>query len=97
MIKCLKKMISNEVLLNRLKRLDGQVRTIEKIFENGRDCESIINQLGAVRSAIESIGTLLLINYMKICFDKKTTEYSDIGSLERAVAMWSRAYILDKT
>jgi DNA-binding FrmR family transcriptional regulator len=89
--------ISKEVLLNRLKRLEGQVRGVERMIENGRDCESIITQLGAVRSAIESVGALLLRNYMKICFDKKTTESSDIESLERAVGIWSRAHIGDKT
>jgi DNA-binding FrmR family transcriptional regulator len=88
--------ISKEVLLNRLKRLEGQVRGVEKMIENGRDCESIITQLGAVRSAIESVGALMLRNYMKICFDNKTTECSDIESLERAVAIWSRVHIGDK-
>jgi DNA-binding FrmR family transcriptional regulator len=89
--------ISKEVLLNRLKRLEGQVRGIEKMIESGRDCESIITQLGAVRSAVESAGALLLRNYMKLCFDNKTAECTDIESLERAVAIWSRAHIGDKT
>jgi DNA-binding FrmR family transcriptional regulator len=66
------------------------------MIENGRDCESIITQLGAVRSAIESVGALMLRNYMKICFGNKTTECSGIESLERAVAIWSRAHIGDK-
>jgi DNA-binding FrmR family transcriptional regulator len=89
--------ISKEVLLNRLKRLEGQVRGVERMVEDGRDCESIITQLGAVRSAIEGVGALLLRNYMKICFDNKTTECSGIESLERAVAIWSRAHIENKT
>jgi len=89
--------ISKEVLLNRLKRLKGQVRGVERMVEDGRDCESIITQLGAVRSAIEGVGALLLRNYMKICFDSKTTECSGIESLERAVAIWSRAHIENKT
>jgi DNA-binding FrmR family transcriptional regulator len=63
--------ISKEVLLNRLERLEGQVRGVEKMIEDGRDCESIVTQLGAVRSAIEGVGALLLRNYMKICFDNK--------------------------
>jgi len=87
--------ISKEVLLNRLKRLEGQVRGVERMIENGRDCESIITQLGAVRSAIESVGALMLRNYMKICFGNKTTECSGIESLERAVIIWSRAHIGD--
>jgi len=89
--------ISKEVLLNRLKRLEGQVRGVERMIEEGRDCESIITQLGAVRSAIESVGALLLRNYMKICFDSKTSECSNVESLERAVAIWSRVHIGDKT
>jgi DNA-binding FrmR family transcriptional regulator len=89
--------ISKEVLLNRLKRLEGQVRGVEKMIEDGRDCESIVTQLGAVRSAIEGVGALLLRNYMKICFDNKTPECADIESLERAIAIWSRVHIGDKT
>ena len=88
--------ISKEVLLNRLKRLEGQVRGVERMIKDGRDCESIITQLGAVRSAIDGVGALLLRNYMKICFDNKTTECSDIESLARAVAIWSRVHIGDK-
>jgi len=87
--------ISKEVLLNRLKRLEGQVRGVERMIEDGRDCESIITQLGAVRSAIESVGTLLLRNYMKFCFDNKIPECSNIESLARAIAIWSRVHIGD--
>jgi len=89
--------ISKEVLLNRLKRLEGQVRGVEKMIEDGRDCESIVTQLGAVRSAIEGVGSLLLRNYMKICFDNKTPKCAGIESLERAIAIWSRVHIGDKT
>jgi len=48
--------ISKEVLLNRLKRLEGQVRGVERMVEEGRDFESIVTQLGTVRSAIEGVG-----------------------------------------
>jgi len=88
--------ISKEILLKRLKRIEGQVRGIERMIEEGRDCESIITQLRAVRSATESVGTLLLRNYMKICFDKKTPECSSIESLARAIAIWSQVHIGDK-
>lgn len=64
--------ISREALLKRLKRIEGQVRGIQKMIENRRDCESVITQLGAVRSAIEGVGGLILKNYVKICLkDKK--------------------------
>jgi DNA-binding FrmR family transcriptional regulator len=89
--------ISKEVLLNRLKRIEGQIRGIERMIEDGRDCESIITQLGAVHAAIESVGGLMLRNYMKICFNKNAPECANIESLARAIAIWGRVHIGDKT
>ena len=90
--------VSAETLVNRLKRIEGQVRGIQKMIESGRDCESIITQLGAVRSAIEGVGALLLRNYMKICFSQQTVaECADIESLARAIAIWGRVRVGDVT
>jgi DNA-binding FrmR family transcriptional regulator len=91
------KPLSKEILLKRLKRIEGQVRGIEKMIEEGRDCESIITQLGAVRSATEGVGVLLLSNYTKLCFDKESPECTDIESLARAIAIWGRLRVGDKT
>ena len=89
--------ISREALLNRLRRVEGQIRGIQRMIENGRDCESVITQLGAVRSAIEGVGGLILENYMKICFkDGKAPECVDVESLARAIAIWGRVHIGDK-
>jgi DNA-binding FrmR family transcriptional regulator len=89
--------VSREILLKRLKRVEGQVRGIERMIEEGRECESIITQLGAVRAAVESIGVLLLSNYTRICFGKETPECADSESLARAIAIWGRLHVGDKT
>ena len=82
--------VSQEVLLKRLRRIEGQIRGIEKMIEDGRDCVSIVIQLAAVRSGIEGIGALVLNNCMKLCFHKGSSATTDIDSLERAVAIWGR-------
>jgi len=88
--------ISKEVLLKRLRMVEGQVRGIQKMIENGRDCESVITQLGAVRSAIEGVGGLILRNYMKLCFrDEKPPECVDVQSLARAIAFWGKVRVHD--
>jgi len=89
--------ISKEVPLNRLKRLEEQGRGVERMIEDGRDCESIITQLGAVRPAVEAVGTPLLNNYTKICFNKESPEFADIESLKRAIAIWGRLHVGIKT
>jgi len=88
--------ISKEALLKRLRRVEGQVRGIQKMIENGRDCESVITQLEAVRSAIEGVGGLILRNYMKLCFrDEKPPECVDVQSLARAIAIWGKVLVHD--
>ena len=90
--------ISKELLMKWLKRIEGQVRGIEKMIESGRDCESIITQLGAVRSAIDGVGALVLRNYAKIYFTKETVpEYADVESLAWAIAIWGRVHVGGKT
>lgn len=85
--------ISKDVLNNRLKRIEGQIRGIQNMIESNRDCESVIMQLAAVRSAVESVGALMLNNYMKLCFSKGGEEESaNIDSLARAVAIWGRVH-----
>ena len=88
--------ISKEVLLKRLKRIDGQIRGIQKLIESGRDCESAITQLGAVPSAIAGVGGLILKNYMKVCLkDEKSPECADVESLARAIAIWGKVHLHD--
>ena len=90
------KEITQEVLLKRVRRVEGQVRGIEKMIVDGRDCESLITQLAALRSAIESAGALVLNNYMKLCFRKGTeSESTNIDSLARAIAIWGGVRVGD--
>ncbi|MFP3976121.1 MAG: metal-sensitive transcriptional regulator [Dehalococcoidia bacterium] len=88
--------VSKEMLVNRLKRVEGQVRGVEKMIDEGRDCESIVTQLAAVRSAIEGVGALLLNNYMQLCFwrsEASDSESVTVDSLARAVAIWGRVRV----
>ena len=86
------------MLLKRLRRIEGQVRGLEKMIIDDRDCESLVTQLAAVRSAIESVGAVVLNNYMKLCFRKGAeSETASIDSLARVVAIWGRVRVGDQT
>lgn len=88
--------VSQELLLKRLKRIEGQVRGIQKMIVDGRDCESLVTQLAAVRSAIEGVGALVLNNYMKLCFSKGAEkDKNNVDSLARVVAIWGRVRVGD--
>ena len=82
--------VSNDMLLKRLRRIEGQIRGIQKMIAEDRDCVSIVMQLAAVRSGIEGVGALVLNNCMRLCFYKDSDATSDIDSLSKAVAIWGR-------
>lgn len=54
-------------LLNRLKRIEGQVRGVESMLENGAYCTDILMQVSAVTSALNSFNKALLANHMRTC------------------------------
>lgn len=48
---------------NRLKRLEGQVRGVIRMMEEGQHCKDVVTQLSAVRSAVDrSIGYMVAKN-----------------------------------
>lgn len=54
-------------LMNRLKRVEGQVRGIETMLENNAYCPDILVQVSAVTSALNSFSRVLLSQHMKTC------------------------------
>lgn len=54
-------------LMNRLKRIEGQVRGLENMLEKDAYCADILTQVSAVSSALNSFNKILLANHIKTC------------------------------
>ena len=54
-------------LMNRLKRIEGQVRGVEGMLEADAYCTDILIQVSAISSALKSFNKVLLANHMKTC------------------------------
>lgn len=54
-------------VLSRMKRIEGQVRGIQKMIELGKECEDILVQVKAVRSALTAANALILKRYLLRC------------------------------
>ena len=78
-------------LSDRLRRIEGQIRGLQKMVATERECESIVTQLAAVRSAIDSVGALVLNNYITICAPRGNRADSEVyESMVRVVGVWGR-------
>ena len=54
-------------LMNRLKRIEGQVRGIQGMLENNAYCTDILIQVSAVNAALNSFNKALLSNHLHTC------------------------------
>ena len=54
-------------LVNRLSRIEGQVRGIKRMVEEDAYCTDILMQVSAVNAALNSFNKVLLENHMKTC------------------------------
>lgn len=56
-----------EEITNRLKRVEGQIRGLQRMVEEERDCEAILTQLMAARAALDRIGLLITDSFVQEC------------------------------
>ncbi|MFC7322209.1 metal-sensing transcriptional repressor [Halobacillus campisalis] len=54
-------------MINRLKRIEGQVRGIQNMVENDRYCVDILVQISAIDSALQKVGYSLMERHAKHC------------------------------
>ena len=69
---------SKDKLIQRLKRIEGQVRGVQTMLEEERDCREIMQQLAAIHSAVQSTSRTFLQDYATSCL----TEMDDGVRLE---------------
>ena len=91
MVKADENNVTRVAIVKRLKRIEGQIRGLQKMVDGERDCEDIVTQLAAVRSAIDNVGALVLNNYINICAPKGGEKDSEIyEQMVRVVGVWGR-------
>ncbi|HEY8416752.1 MAG TPA: metal-sensitive transcriptional regulator [Limnochordales bacterium] len=56
-----------EALLRRLRRIEGQVRGIQRMVEEDKYCVDILVQIAAVRAALDKVGLILLEDHTRGC------------------------------
>lgn len=80
-------------LHNRLKRVDGQIKAIDRMIERDVPCEDIIIQINAAKTALHKIGQVVLEGHLNHCV-KDGIEHGDeektIADFAKALEYFSR-------
>ena len=78
--------MTNSKYITRLNRSEGQLRGIQKMMEEERDCVDIITQLTAVRSSVDRIIELMITENLTSCInDPLEDPQAQKERLEKAV------------
>ena len=58
---------SKDQLVNRLRRVEGQVRGVEKMVDEDRYCIDVVTQIGAIQAALDKVALGLLDQHARHC------------------------------
>ena len=64
----------NKDILNRLKRTEGQLRGIQKMIEDEKECVDVITQLSAVSSSVNRIMGIIVAENLKNCLENPDSD-----------------------
>lgn len=60
--------------LNRLRRIEGQIRGLQKMVDEDRYCPDILMQISSVQEALRSVGRALMKNHLRHCVAQSIRE-----------------------
>ena len=79
-------------LQKRLRRIEGQVRGVQRMLDEDRDCRDIVQQLGAIRSAVQQAGLEVMRAYANQCLsdpNSTTTNEELLDYLLDSLGRWA--------
>lgn len=79
--------VDRQRILHRLRRLEGQVRGLQRMIEEGRPCHEVLTLLAGVRGALEGIGEVVLEEYLAECQAEMDRGEVDIKAILKAVRL----------
>lgn len=80
-----------EDVLKRLRRLEGQVRGVQKMVEEGRYCLDIVTQLRAVSAAADTVSRQVLEDHIRGCVSDAIREERGDEAIDELMAVLDKA------
>ncbi|MCX6084721.1 MAG: metal-sensitive transcriptional regulator [Caldiserica bacterium] len=76
-------------VLHSLRRVEGQLRGIQKMVDEGRPCDEVLAQLVAAHAAVGRIGTDIILNEVGCRGQQNLTPEKELERLERLLLTYS--------
>ena len=80
---------SERETLQRLRRIEGQIKGIQRMIEEKRPCEDVMTQMMAARAALDQAAKQVVVHHIDECLATLTPERARVA-VGRAIEMLSR-------
>lgn len=77
-------------IILRLKRIEGQVRGVQRMVEEGSQCNDILTQIAAIKSAVNQVGLIVFENHAHDCIHKAINDETADDRFEEIINMMSK-------
>lgn len=77
-------------LIARLKRIEGQVRGVQRMIQEEADCSEILNQIAAIKAAIHHAGIIVFENHAQECIARTLNHEDSAQNLDEIVKVMGR-------
>lgn len=67
-----------EELLRRLKKIEGQVRGLQRMILQGRSCQEIFSQFSAINGAMRQVAAKMIEQYIEQCLNNQQASTEEI-------------------
>lgn len=74
-------------IINRLKRLEGQVRGLQNMVHDDRECQEVLTLLSGIRKALDATGDAILECYLEDCQPKLENGNLDVKEVIKTVKL----------
>ncbi len=78
-----------EKVVNRLRRIEGQVRGLQRMVAEGAHCEDVLTQLSATRAALDRVGIFLITHKVRECLQDEGDTSSE-AAVQRALETFQK-------
>ncbi|EEG77640.1 metal-sensitive transcriptional regulator [Dethiobacter alkaliphilus] len=77
-------------IINRLNRIEGQIKGIRKMIEEENSCAEVMMQIAAVKAAVNRVGTVMFETHFRDCLEKAIAEGEDLDFVDDVMKMLSK-------
>ena len=88
---------NKDALINRMRRIEGQARGIEKMITEDRYCIDILTQIDAVSTALETVAGILLDDHVNHCVRHALTSGDEAVAAEKTTELLEAVHRFTRT